>query len=223
MCGRFTLTTDPEQLQAAFNWLNLPGGIKPRYNVAPTQPVAVVANDGKNMLDFYTWGLIPSWAKDPSIGNRMINARAETLSEKPAFRSSFRRRRCLILADGFFEWRAEPGGSGKTPIYIRLQSGNPFAFAGLWDTWNSPDGSHIRSCTIITTEPNELVRDIHNRMPVILPEAFYPTWLEPRESDSQQLSELLRPYPAEEMTAYPVSRLVNSPANDTQENILPTA
>lgn len=220
MCGRFTLTADVIALQATFPWLNIPAEITPRYNIAPTQPVAVVPNDGKNQLDFYTWGLIPSWAKDPQIGGRLINARAETLAEKPAFRVAFRRRRCLVLADGFYEWQQTKGGP-KTPMYIRLASGEPFAFAGLWEVWNSSDGSTILSCTIITTDPNELMEKIHNRMPVILPRDAYPIWLDPGEQNPSQLSGLLRPYPADEMQAYPVSRLVNSPSNDSPQCIIP--
>jgi len=221
MCGRFTLTVDPDQLRDAFPWLNIPDGWSPRYNIAPSQPVAVVPNDSKNQLDFYVWGLIPSWAKDPEIGNRMINARAETLAEKPSYRNAFRRRRCLIPADGFYEWKQEPGRKAKTPMYIKLESGKPFAFAGLWERWDSPDGSTIFSCTIITTEPNELMKEIHNRMPVILPEAAYSLWLNPGEADLGQLQTLLRPYPAGEMAAYPVSTLVNSPANDMAALITP--
>jgi putative SOS response-associated peptidase YedK len=220
MCGRFTLTADVSALQESFPWLGIPPGLEPRYNVAPTQPVAVVTNDGKNRLDFFTWGLIPSWAKDPSIGSRMINARSETLAEKPSFRSAFRRRRCLVLADGFYEWRKEDAKS-KTPMYIRLEDGSPFAFAGLWEVWNAPDGSQVLSTTIITTEPNPLMAKIHNRMPVILPEKAYPLWLQPGEVDPQPLSALLAPYPAEEMVAYPVSKLVNSPANDLPALIEP--
>jgi putative SOS response-associated peptidase YedK len=223
MCGRFTLTADPNQLRETFEWLNVPQEISPRYNVAPTQPVAVVANDGKNQLDFYVWGLIPSWAKDPEIGNRMINARAETITEKPAFRNAFRRRRCLILADGFYEWQKVPGQNTKTPMYIHLKSKGPFAFAGLWESWNSEDGSNILSCTIITTEPNALMQPIHNRMPVILPKEDYAFWLSPGEADLHQLQALLKPYDAGQMAAYPVSRLVNSPANDTPANIKPLA
>jgi len=223
MCGRFTLTADPDELRQAFSWLNIPDGLTPRYNVAPSQPVAVVPNDGKNQLDFYTWGLIPSWAKDPSIGDRMINARAETLAEKPSFRSAFRRRRCLIPADGFYEWRQVPGSKTKTPMYIQLKSGNPFAFAGLWERWDSKDGSTILSCTIITTQPNELMEPIHNRMPVILPEEAYKLWLDPGEPDQRQLAALLKSYPASEMAAYPVSTLVNSPANDRAECVAPLA
>jgi putative SOS response-associated peptidase YedK len=196
----------------------------PRYNIAPSQPVAVVANDGLNKLDFFTWGLIPSWAKDPSIGNRMINARAETLAEKPSFRNAFRRRRCLVLADGFFEWQKiqEPGNRlRKQPMYIRLADGRPFAFAGLWESWNNSDGSNILSCTIITTQPNELIASIHDRMPVILPEQRYAEWLQPGEANPANLARLLMPYQASQMTAFPVSTMVNSPANDLPDTIKP--
>ena len=183
MCGRFTLVADPNDLREAFPWLNIPGDIQPRYNIAPSQPVAVIPNDGKNTLDYFVWGLIPSWAKDPQIGSRMINARAETLQEKPSFKNAFRRRRCLIPASGFYEWQATPGQKTKTPMYIRLREDKPFALAGLWENWNAPDGSKILSCTIITTQPNALLQDIHNRMPVILPPEAYPTWLEQGEPD----------------------------------------
>lgn len=224
MCGRFTLTADIQALQEAFPFVNMPegmaGAVGPRYNIAPTQPVAVVPNDGKNRLDFFVWGLVPSWAKDPGIGNRLINARAETLMEKPSFRNAFRRRRCLILADGFYEWRK--GASGKTPMFIQMEDGKPFAFAGLWEFWKSPDGSEILSCTIITTEPNDLMAPIHNRMPVILPESAYARWLESGEGEAGQLVELLKPYTASPMRAYPVSPLVNNPKNDLPELISPT-
>lgn len=222
MCGRFTLTTSPEELQAAFDWLKMPPKPgEPRYNIAPTQPVAVVPNDGFNRLDYFTWGLIPSWAKDPSIGNRMINARAETLAEKPSFRNALRRRRCLILADGFFEWQAIPGEKRKQPMYITLENHRPFAFGGLWEIWKSPDGSEIYSCTIITTEPNPLMATIHNRMPLILPPESYAQWLNPNEQRPEALQTLLQPYPAHEMVAYPVSSLVNSPANDSPALVEP--
>ncbi len=219
MCGRFTLTADLSTLQESFPFVEMPEGMQPRFNVAPSQPVAVVPNDGRNRLDFFVWGLIPSWAKDPAIGNRLINARAETLQEKPSFRTAFRRRRCLVLADGFYEWKQAE--KGKTPMYIRLASGKPFAFAGLWESWDAPDGSNVLSCTIITTEPNDLMATIHNRMPVILPEQAYPIWLESGEADTKKLTGLLKPYPAGEMQAYPVSPLVNSPQNDVPELIRP--
>jgi putative SOS response-associated peptidase YedK len=221
MCGRFTLTADTNAIRDAVPGVNIHEGLQARYNIAPTQPVAVVANDGNNRLDYFVWGLIPSWAKDPSIGSRLINARAETLAEKPSFRTAFRRRRCLVLADGFYEWKQAKNGRGKTPMYIRLESGKPFAFAGLWENWNSADGSQILSCTIITTQPNSLMEEIHNRMPVILPKEAYSTWLEPGEKKPESLADLLVPYPAEKMIAYPVSTLVNSPQNDIAQCITP--
>ncbi len=223
MCGRFTLWADLQQLAQAFPWVQMPddpAAITPRYNIAPTQPVAVVANTGENHLDYFVWGLIPSWAKDPSIGNRMINARGETLAEKPAFRAAYRRRRCLILADGFYEWQQGPGRT-KIPHYIHLKSGEPFAFAGLWETWNSPLGDTILSCTIITTDANERLASLHHRMPVILPESAYERWLDPSERQPAELDDLIAPYPAEEMDAYPVSTVVNSPANDVPECVAP--
>lgn len=223
MCGRFTLWVDLEQLAQAFPWIDLPPGLEtltPRYNIAPTQPVAVVPNTGDNRLDFFVWGLIPSWAKDPTIGSRMINARSETLAEKPSFRNAYKRRRCLILADGFYEWQTGPGRS-KTPYYIHMKSGEPFAFAGLWEQWNSPYGDEVLSCTIITTEPNELAAQYHSRMPVILPADAYDRWLDPSEQPPEALDDLLTAYPAGEMEAYPVSRAVNSTANDAPECIEP--
>lgn len=222
MCGRFTLTLDPDELRQAFPWVAFPQqDWRPRFNIAPSQALAVVPNNGEQRLDFFSWGLVPFWAKDPSIGSRMINARAETLAEKPSFRNAYKRRRCLVLADGFYEWQAVPGEKAKQPMYIRMQDGEPFAFAGLWEDWQSADGSQILSCTIITTQPNELVRPIHNRMPVILPAEAYPDWLAPGEVPASQLNHLLNPYPSERMQAYPVSRLVNSPANDSPECIQP--
>ena len=221
MCGRFTLTVDPGQLQDTFPWATIPDTFPPRFNIAPTQPVAVIPNDGKNLMDFYVWGLIPSWAKDPDIGNRMINARAETLAEKPAFRSAFKRRRCLILADGFYEWQQEAGKKTKIPMYIQLKNKKPFAFAGLWEIWNASDGSEIRSCTIITTRPNRMMEEIHNRMPAILAPQHYQLWLSPDEKEAGSLAALLEPIPSDEMKAYPVSRLVNSPNNDLPDCILP--
>ncbi|MBU4225558.1 MAG: SOS response-associated peptidase [Chloroflexi bacterium] len=221
MCGRFALTVDPTDLQEAFPEFTFPGQFAARYNIAPTQPVLVIPNDGAGRADFFVWGLIPSWAKDPSIGARMINARAETLAEKPAFRAAFRYRRCLILADGFYEWQAQVGSKAKIPHYIRLKSGRPFAFAGLWEDWHAPDGSQVKSATIITTQPNDLMTRLHNRMPVILPPDACARWLEPAPRQPADLQGLLTPYPSEEMSAYPVSTLVNSPANDRPECIAP--
>jgi putative SOS response-associated peptidase YedK len=219
MCGRFTLTIDPTSLQQAFPWAVIPDDLFPRYNIAPTQPVAVIPNTGENTASMYKWGLIPSWAKDPSIGDRMINARAESLAEKPSFRNAFRRRRCLILADGFYEWKQNPDLKSKQPIYIRMKDNQPFAFAGLWELWKSSDGSEIRSCTIITTQPNSLLEPIHNRMPVILPANTYQRWLAIEDTQPNQLNDLLVPYQASDMIAYPVSRMVNSPETESPELI----
>jgi putative SOS response-associated peptidase YedK len=221
MCGRFTLFVDPKELMEAFPGFAMPVEWTPRYNIAPTQPVAVIPNNGQNKIEFFRWGLIPSWAKDPAIGNRMINARAETVAEKPSFRAAFQRRRCLVLADGFYEWRKDPGRTAKTPMYIRLKSGKPFAFAGLWESWRAPDDATIYSCNIITTEPNSLVAKIHNRMPVILEREAYDVWLDPAEQSPDQLDAWLKPYPAEQMTAYAVSRFVNNPSNDAPECVIP--
>jgi len=220
MCGRFSLTTNKKQLTEAFAGFEPPAELTPRYNIAPSQPVAVVANTGENRVDFFLWGLIPSWAKDPKIGNRMINARSETLAEKPSFKAAYKRRRCLILADGFYEWRKNPDKT-KTPMYVQLESQEPFAFAGLWESWYSTEGDNILSCTIITTQPNDFMANIHNRMPVILPRRAYDQWLDPSEQRPDQLQSLLAPYPAEEMTAYPVSTLVNNPQNDAPDCINP--
>ncbi len=221
MCGRFTLTVDPDDLQTAFPWAAIPKNITPRFNIAPSQPIAVIVNNSDPRLDFFTWGLIPSWAKDPSIGSRLINARAETLSEKPSFRTAFQRRRCLIPADGFYEWQPIPESRSKVPYYIQLKHRRPFAFAGLWDLWRSPDGSEIYSCAIITTTPNELMQTIHARMPAILAPGDYTQWLDGRDAPPETLSQLLRPYPADEMIAYAVSNQVNSPQNDAPACIQP--
>lgn len=221
MCGRFTLTVSPGQLQEAFPWVEISPDIQPRYNIAPTQPVAVVPNNRNNHLDYFLWGLIPFWAKEQKIASRLINARAETVHEKPAFRAAYRRRRCLVLADGFYEWKQEPDKKVKTPYYIQLKSRKPFAFAGLWEIWQSPDGSELLSCTIITTPSNTLIKQIHDRMPAILDSESYDYWLEPGELDYSQLNKLVSPYPADEMTTYPVSRLVNNPENDHPDCIQP--
>jgi putative SOS response-associated peptidase YedK len=221
MCGRFTLTADQKKLAESFAGVDIPAGLTARYNIAPSQPVAVIANNRPETLEFFQWGLIPSWAKDPAIGNKMINARGETLPEKPSFKTAYKRRRCLIPADGFFEWRKNPGSKSKTPMYIQVNEGQPFALAGLWESWQGPDGSNILSCTIITTAPNDFMADIHNRMPVILPPEAYALWLDPAERSPADLDPLLKPYPAELMSAYPVSTIVNNPRNETAECIAP--
>jgi putative SOS response-associated peptidase YedK len=224
MCGRYTLIRLNDILER-FPWMErAPDTLVPRYNVAPTQPLLAIANDHPDRFDQLTWGLVPFWAKDPSIGNKMINARAETLAEKPPFRNLLKRRRCLVIADGFYEWKPDPGGGrkgAKTPIYVRMKDGKPFAFAGLWDTWRGPDGSKMRTCTIITTAPNELMREIHDRMPVIVPPEKYQQWLDPNEREAGELEEMLKPYPAREMEIHPVSTLVNSPKNELPECVEP--
>lgn len=218
MCGRFVLAADGNAIQQQFNLTETPT-IEARYNIAPTQPVAVITNAEPTALTYHRWGLIPSWAKDPSIGSRMINARAETAHEKPSFRSAFKRRRCLIPASGFYEWTKRD--SGKVPMYIHLDDHAPFAFAGLWEVWHSPDGGEIHSCTILTTEPNDLIKPLHNRMAVILDEADYDMWLSPDELPADALKPMLRPYRADAMRAYEVSTLVNKPANDSPQCIVP--
>ena len=211
MCGRFTIFADPERLAERFQAALPAGGLQPRYNAAPTQQLPVILNDGPPAIQFLQWGLIPFWAKDPSIGSRMINARSETLVDKPAFRAAFKKRRCLVLADGFYEWLQTP--AGKQPMRITLASGEPFAMAGLWETWDAPDGSLLRTFTIITGDPNELVAPIHNRMPAILLPEHEAIWLDNAAEPAIWL-DILRPYPAERMAAYPVSRRVNFVGND---------
>ena len=222
MCGRFTLASDPEMLQQVFFDFEVPMNLSPRYNISPTQDVASVPNTREKQVEFFHWGLIPSWAKDPKIGNRMINARSETLAEKPSFRNAYKRRRCLVLADGYYEWQQIPGNRTKQPVYIRLKSQKPFAVAGLWEVWQSKDMDEpLKSCTIITCPPNALLEEIHHRMPVILPADAYAQWLSPDEQPVDALQPLLVPYPGEEMEAYPVSRFVNRPMNDSPECIAP--
>ena len=219
MCGRYTLIKLADFINV-FPWIHPPEEEPlPRYNIAPSQPILAVANDEKHQMRFYHWGLVPSWAKDPSVGYRMINARAETISTKPAYRSAFKRRRCIIPADGFYEWRKEPDGKTRTPMYIRMKDSRPFAFAGLWEVWRSEDGSELPTCTIITGLPNELVANIHDRMPVILSQEDCKRWLDPGEQPADALMGLLKPYPAEEMDASPVGRAVNNPRHDSPKCI----
>ena len=222
MCGRFTLTVNPDELKDTFSDYTFPAMFAPRFNIAPSQPVLAIPNDDKFTADFFIWGLIPMWAKDAEIGNRLINARGETLAEKPSFRGSYRHKRCLILADGFYEWKTFGGRKTKTPYYIHMQDRKPFAMAGLWDHWESPDGSSVKSCTIITTTPNELTGAIHDRMPVILHPRDYRKWLDPAPQTPENLQPLIKPFPAEAMTAYSVSTLVNKATNDVPEMVVPT-
>lgn len=216
MCGRFTLRANIHDIATAFNVAPSLQTI-PRYNIAPTQEVITIMHNATAHLDLLRWGLIPTWAKEESIGSRMINARAETLNEKPSFKHLLRSRRCLIVADGFYEWKQEHGT--KTPMYITLKDQVPFAFAGLWDSWNAPDGQQIRTCTIITTQANELISPIHNRMPAILSGQTWKEWLDPALHDEHILQPLLAAYPADKMTTRAVSRLVNNPKYDSAEVI----
>lgn len=218
MCGRYTQRQSSEAIAKAFQVANVPP-LTPRYNIAPTQAVAAVlqtAEHPERRLEMLQWGLIPSWAKDTTMGARLINARSETVTEKPAFRGAFRYRRCLIVADGFYEWQQQ--GRQKQPFYCHLKDEQPFGFAGLWEIWEK-NGNAIASCTILTTEPNEVMQPIHDRMPVILHPKDWEVWLDPNVQKSELLQPLLRPYPAEEAIAYPVSTLVNKPANDAPECI----
>lgn len=218
MCGRFTLI-DFEEIAERLQISDFSAELKPRYNIAPSQKIPVILNQGSYILDFFQWGLIPSWAKDPAIGNKMINARAETIDEKPAFKNLLGRKRCLIPADGFYEWRRS--GAFKQPYRVTLKNNSLFSFAGLWDSWISPTGRVVNTCTVITTTPNELMETIHNRMPVILTPDQEKLWLDPKITDSQFLKSLLRPYPSDLMTAYEVSKAVNSPRYDLPECVEP--
>jgi putative SOS response-associated peptidase YedK len=221
MCGRFTLTLDPGELREELDLGPIAAELHARFNIAPTQPVAVVTEPEKRQVELFKWGLVPSWAKDPTIGSRLINARSETLAEKPSFRKAFERRRCLILADGFFEWaHAGEKTARKTPYYFHLASGQAFTFAGLWEIWRSPGGEDLHSCTIITCPANERIAAFHDRMPVILPEAVRWKWLDPAAKPAD-LNSFLTPYPAGEIAYHPVSPIVNSPAVDEPACILP--
>ena len=211
MCGRYAIVLVGDgTLQRRFSLEEMLEDPQPRFNVAPTQTLPVIVRNSPNHIEMMRWGLIPFWAKDASIGSRMINARAETVAEKPAFRRSLRSQRCLVPASGFFEWKRD--GDAKTPHFIHLPDEPLFAFAGLYDSWHDPDGQTVQSYTILTTAPNDLMADIHNRMPVILRREDEDEWLDPENTEPEHLLPLLRPYPASEMAAYPVSKMVNSPA-----------
>jgi len=217
MCGRFALYSDPFALARRFE-AEAPAELHPRYNIAPTQSIPIVREEsGKRSFALARWGLIPSWAKDMGIGYHTINARAETVASKPAFRNAFRYRRCLIPASGFYEWEVVPGSKVKQPWFIVLRDREPMAFAGLWEKWRSPEGDDVESCSIIVTDANELMRPIHDRMPVILAPADWDAWLETEAKDAGGLQGLLKPYSAEDMTAWRVSTMVNSPRNDSAE------
>jgi putative SOS response-associated peptidase YedK len=221
MPGRFSQTTELEVLKNRFGFSSNGITLNPRYNIAPGQLSPVVIREGRNTLKMMRWGLVPSWAKDASIGYKMINARAETITQKSSFKHSFKVRRCLVLTDGFYEWRNKEKKESKIPYRFVLKSREPFAFAGLWESWKAPDGSILPSFTIITTEPNELVKPIHDRMPVILKQEDEDIWLDNDFRDVKKLFSILVSYPSQMMEAYEVSTLVNSPRNDTPDCIKP--
>jgi putative SOS response-associated peptidase YedK len=220
MCGRLNLTSSGSELAEAFGLDETPE-LVPRYNIAPTQPIAAVRIHPelrRRRLDILRWGLVPSWAKNPSVGTRMINARVESLNSKPAFREAFRERRCLIPTNGFYEWEKR---GARQPFVIRRRDGRPFAFAGLWDRW--ADDASLETCTILTTDANELVLPIHNRMPVILPPAAYELWLDPQVKAVGALKQFLGAAASKELEALPLSERINSPANDDPEVLRPVA
>jgi putative SOS response-associated peptidase YedK len=220
MCGRFVRSSPISRIVEMFHVGSVISGAVPSYNVAPSQEILIINDRGQRELVNCRWGFLPPWIKDISEGNRLINARAETVGEKPSFREAFKRQRCLIIADGFYEWSKK--ARKKVPYYLRLKSGSPFGFAGLYRHGTSPEGSKLCSCAIITTEANDLVASIHDRMPVIVPQEKVDIWLDPGFQDEEALKGLLLPYPSEEMEMYRVSGRVNSPGVDSADNIAPS-
>lgn len=223
MCGRFTLFDSDFILQKVFG-ARVSFELRPRYNVAPSQPILALRaspETGNREFAWLRWGFIPRWSKDPAVAHKMIIARAETAAEKHAFGDAFKRRRCLIPANGFYEWQKQ--GSRKQPYYIRMKNRQPFAIAGLWEQWTGSDGSAVESCALLTTEANEMVSALHDRMPVILTPDDYDLWLNPEIVDRERLTSILRPFPADEMEAFPVGLLVNDPKVDDPRCIEPTA
>lgn len=220
MCGRFTLHLSPELLGTVFG-VKTPLQLPPRYNIAPSQKVPVVreTGEGGRSLDELVWGLVPSWAKDPAIGNRMINARAETVHEKPSFRHALRQRRCIIPASGYYEWTK--AGDSKQPWYITLQDGDPMGLAGLWESWRSPSGDALETFCILTTAANSLMATIHDRMPVILPQTEYGIWLSRNDDNLENITRLFTLDPPQKLTAVKVSNYVNSPSHISDDCIRP--
>lgn len=220
MCGRFNLLAEGEAVQAQFG-LSAAPDISPRYNIAPTQPIAAVRvhpHKRARELTYFQWGLLPSWAKDPKISYRMFNARSETAHEKPSFRAAYKRRRCLVPSNGFYEWQKTP--NGKQPMLLTVGDSELFAMAGLWEYWSHADGSEIESCTVLTCEPNALLAPIHNRMPVILGPEEYDLWLD-SDAPLPAVKAVLRPFSAESMQATPISTLVNNARNDVPDVLTP--
>ncbi|MBN3036021.1 MAG: SOS response-associated peptidase [Bacteroidales bacterium] len=220
MCGRFSFSPLARIIEERFDVRVDRAAYRPRYNCAPSQELAVITNEEPGLLSWYRWGLIPFWAKDPAIGNRMINAKAETITGKPSFRNAFRARRCLVPADGFYEWK-KTNGNAKTPFRIQMKDGSLFSMAGIWERWRSPEGQTVHSFAIITTEPNALMEGIHNRMPVILLPGDEKAWLS--GNDEAGLIRLLAPCPDDLMEAFPVSGMVNNPSNDLPSLLEPVS
>jgi putative SOS response-associated peptidase YedK len=223
MCGRYAVTSAPEAIRALFGYPEQPN-FPPRYNVAPTQPIAVVrVIDGKRQFALVRWGLLPSWVKDPKNFSLLINARGESLTKKPAFRAAMQRRRCLVPADGFYEWKAT--GTRKQPYYVRAKSGQPLAFAGLWETWTGPNGEELETAAIVTTRANRALADIHERMPVIVPPEAFNMWLDCVNVDAETAGALIAPASENLLEAYEVSTAVNRTANDNpklvERNLVP--
>ena len=223
MCGRFTLFTSLKELTDRFGLDSFPVNLSPSYNIAPTQPVLTVrsmpGSSRQVQADFMRWGLIPAWAKDASLGARMINARSETASVKPSFQSAFRKRRCLILADGFYEWKKTP--VGKQPTRIQMKGGSPFAFAGLWESWNNPEGRTVHSCSILTMAANSFMKNIHDRMPLILQKDTESKWLDPSKNDPEEIKEMIEELPNDCFESWNVSKLVNTRTNNNPGCIEP--
>lgn len=212
MCGRYTIVATPEQLRALLRYLEQPN-FPPRYNVAPTQPIPIVRLvNGERQFALVRWGLLPSWVKDPKAFSLLINARGETINDKPAYKAAMKRRRCLIPADGFYEWQMGP--SPKQPYYIRPKSGEPMAFGGLWETWMGPNGEELETAAIVTTSANETLRPIHDRMPLIIPPEQFDLWLGNGDEDTAAATSLIKPAPDDLLEVIPVSPAVNRVAND---------
>ncbi|MGB2692258.1 MAG: SOS response-associated peptidase [Thermodesulfobacteriota bacterium] len=220
MCGRFVKKSSKEELRKRFGFNDPNPGVllEPSYNIAPSQeqPILIVSED-RRILTMMKWGLVPYWSKDPKIGFKMINARSEGIEQKPSFKTPLKRKRCIIMADGFYEWQKSDKKT-KTPFYFRLKSGEPFAMAGIWDLWKNGDQT-LKTFTIITTTPNELMEPVHNRMPVILNERDETRWLDTEITNPELVLPLLKPYPSDEMESYKVSSIVNSPKNDIRDCI----
>ncbi len=217
MCGRFEIHSTLEIIAKVFGIDSITFDYQPNYNVAPSHDILLVVNDGKRRLVRSRWGFVPSWSKELSAGYKMINARAESVADKPSFRQAFQNQRCLVVADGFYEWKKE--GTKKRPFYIRLKSGKPLGFAGLYSIWKSPEGEQICTSTIITIDANEIVQPLHDRMPVIASPDAYDLWLDPDIHDKSLLQNILKSFSSEELEAYEVTQKVNSPKNSTPENI----